>query len=65
MRLNFINLHNIGAVRPRVQRNDRIARTMAHFPAQSEAFFHQLTEGQSFQVGCGGLNESTTVRTKK
>lgn len=45
--------------------NDRIARSMAHFPSQGEAFFHQLTDGQSFQVACGGLNESTTVRTKK
>lgn len=45
--------------------NDRMARTAAHFPAQGDAFFHQLTDGQSFQVTCGGLNESTTVRTKK
>jgi len=44
---------------------DRMARASAHFPAQGDAFFHQLTDGQSFQVTCGGLNESTTVRTKK
>jgi tetratricopeptide (TPR) repeat protein len=45
--------------------NDRLARTSAHFPAQGDAFFHQLTDNQSYQVACGGLNETTTVRTKK
>jgi len=44
---------------------DRMAKTMAHFPTQGEAFFHQLTDGQSFQTTCGGLNEGTTVRTRK
>lgn len=45
--------------------SDRMSRTAAHFPAQGDAFFHQLTDGQSYQVTCGGLNESTTVRTLK
>ena len=44
---------------------DRMARAAAHFPSKSDAFFHQLTDAQSFQVTCGGLSESTTVRTKK
>ncbi|MCW5900212.1 MAG: hypothetical protein KIT10_13175 [Flavobacteriales bacterium] len=44
---------------------DRMAASQARFPTASEAFFHQLTDGQSFQVNCGGLNESTTVRTRK
>jgi tetratricopeptide (TPR) repeat protein len=45
--------------------NERMSRTAAHFPSTGDAFFHQLTDGQSFQVTCGGLSESTTVRTKK
>lgn len=44
---------------------ERMASCAARFPSQSDAFFHQLTEGKAYQVGCGGLNESTTVRTKK
>ena len=44
---------------------DRASRAYAHFPTQSDAFFFQLTDGQSIQVACGGLNESTTVRTRK
>jgi tetratricopeptide (TPR) repeat protein len=44
---------------------DRMSRAAAHFPPKDKAFFHQLQEGQSFQVTCGGLNESTTVRTRK
>lgn len=44
---------------------DRMSRAAAHFPEKGDAFFHQLTDGQSFQVTCGGLNESTTVRTRK
>jgi tetratricopeptide (TPR) repeat protein len=45
--------------------NERMASSAARFPTQSEAFFHQLTDGQAYQVTCGGLNESTTVRTRK
>lgn len=44
---------------------DRMASSTARFPTQAEAFFYQLTDGQSVQVACGGLNESTTVRTRK
>ena len=44
---------------------DRMSRAAAHFPGTNDAFFHQLSDGQAFQVACGGLNESTTVRTKK
>lgn len=44
---------------------ERMGRAAAHFPSTSDAFFYQLTDGQSFQVACGGLNETTTVRTKK
>ncbi|MDQ3100634.1 MAG: hypothetical protein M3R08_04550, partial [Bacteroidota bacterium] len=45
--------------------NQRIASSQARFPTSGEAFFHQLSEGQTVQVTCGGLNESTTVRTRK
>lgn len=34
------------------------------FPDKAKAFFHQLNAGQSFQVTCGGWNESTTVRVR-
>lgn len=44
---------------------DRMASAAARFPTQNEAFFHQLTDGKAYQVACGGLNESTTVRTRK
>lgn len=44
---------------------DRMSRASAHFPGSSDAFFHQLSDGQSIQVACGGLSETTTVRTKK
>lgn len=44
--------------------NERLGALQARFPTSGEAFFHQLSKGQSFQVTCGGLNENTTVRTK-
>jgi hypothetical protein len=34
------------------------------FPDKAKAFFHQLNAGDSFQVTCGGWNESTTVRVR-
>ena len=45
--------------------SERMASSTARFPTQSDAFFHQLSDGQSIQVACGGLNETTTVRTRK
>lgn len=44
---------------------DRMAACAARFPEQAKMFFHQITEGQSFQVTCGGLNETTTARARK
>jgi tetratricopeptide (TPR) repeat protein len=44
---------------------ERMAASAARFPTQAEAFFHQLSEGQAYQAACAGLNESTTVRTRK
>ncbi|MCB0792941.1 MAG: hypothetical protein H6595_07770 [Flavobacteriales bacterium] len=45
--------------------NEGMASCAARFPEQSKAFFHQLTDGQSYQVTCGGHNETTTVRVRK
>jgi tetratricopeptide (TPR) repeat protein len=42
----------------------RMNSCAARFPSKSDAFFYQLSEGQTFKVECNGLNESTTVRTK-
>lgn len=44
---------------------ERMAASAARFPTQAEAFFHLLSDGQNYQVSCAGLNESTTVRTRK
>ena len=44
---------------------DRMGSMSARFPTQPEAFFHQLTDGKSVTVACGGLGETTTVRTRK
>ncbi len=44
---------------------ERMASSQGRFPTSGEAFFHQLQDGQTVQVTCGGLNESTTVRTRK
>ena len=44
---------------------DRMGSMSARFPTQSDAFFYQLTDGKTVAVACGGLGESTTVRTRK
>ena len=44
---------------------DRMGSMSARFPTQQEAFFYQLTDGKSVTVACGGLGETTTVRTRK
>ena len=45
--------------------SERMGSCNARFPTKEELFFRNMKEGDSFQVGCGGLNESTTVRVKK
>jgi tetratricopeptide (TPR) repeat protein len=42
--------------------NSRFASMRSRFPKKSELFFHNLTLGDSFQVGCW-INRSTTVRS--
>jgi len=44
--------------------NKLIDQYKKYFPNQEEAFFHGLTDGGSYTVGCW-INESTTVRTTK
>jgi hypothetical protein len=36
-----------------------------YFPLKEEAFMNDLLDGTSYTVSCGGLRESTTVRTRK
>lgn len=36
-----------------------------YFPLQEEAFMYDVLDGASYTVSCGGLRESTTVRTRK
>ncbi|MBK9146451.1 MAG: hypothetical protein IPM12_01375 [Flavobacteriales bacterium] len=45
--------------------SERMGSCNARFPTKEELFFRNMKEGDSFQMGCGGLNESTTVRVKK
>ncbi|MFZ1692593.1 MAG: hypothetical protein WAT74_05265 [Flavobacteriales bacterium] len=45
--------------------SERMGSCNARFPEKQDLFFRNLKEGESFQVTCGGLNESTTVRVKK
>lgn len=43
---------------------DALARQyVAYFPAKADAFMYDLVNGASYTVSCGGLRESTTVRT--
>lgn len=36
-----------------------------YFPATEEAFMYDVLDGNSYTVSCGGLRETTVVRTKK
>ena len=36
----------------------------AYFPSSADAFMYNLTNGQSYNVSCGALRETTTVRVK-
>jgi tetratricopeptide (TPR) repeat protein len=45
--------------------NDMIAQYSKFFPATADAFMYDVTNGQSYTVSCGGLSETTTVRTVK
>lgn len=45
--------------------NKLIGAYSAYFPAQSEAFMYDVIDGSSYTVNCGGMVESTKVRTQK
>lgn len=44
--------------------NKQIATYSAHFPSKEDIFFHGMTEGSAYTVGCW-INETTTIRAKK
>ena len=45
--------------------NSSIRLYSSQFPQQEEAFMYDLVDGASYTVSCGGLRETTTVRTRK
>ncbi|MBO7203643.1 MAG: hypothetical protein J6U71_03535 [Bacteroidales bacterium] len=36
-----------------------------YYPMQADAFMYDIVDGDSFSISCGGLRETTTVRTQK
>ncbi|HIZ88173.1 MAG TPA: hypothetical protein IAC03_08485 [Candidatus Coprenecus pullistercoris] len=42
-----------------------IARYRQYYPLQSDAFMYDMVAGDGYTVSCGGMRESTTVRTQK
>lgn len=45
--------------------NNLAAQYRKYFPQQADAFMYDVMDGQSYTVSCGGLRETTTVRTVK
>lgn len=45
--------------------NNLAAQYRRYFPQQADAFMYDIIDGQSYTVSCGGMRESTTVRTVK
>ena len=45
--------------------NNYINMYSKQFPLQEEAFMYDLVDGASYTVSCGGMRETTTVRTRK
>ncbi len=45
--------------------NDLIRQYAAYYPQTAEAFMYDVTDGQSYNVSCGGMRATTTVRTQK
>lgn len=43
--------------------NQHIANYSKYFPLTEDAFMYDLADGASYTVNCGGLRETTTVRT--
>lgn len=44
--------------------NKGIAQCASYYPAAADAFMYDLQNGQTYNVVCGGLRATTTVRTK-
>lgn len=42
-----------------------ISNYRKYYPMQSDAFMYDVVDGDSYTVSCGGLRETTTVRTQK
>lgn len=45
--------------------NKMIVQYTKYFPQQSEAFMFDVLDGSTYTVACGGLRETTKVRTQK
>lgn len=45
--------------------NKKIAEYSKYYPMQSEAFMYDVVDGDSYTVSCGGMRETTIVRTQK
>jgi len=45
--------------------NKLIGSYSSYFPAQSEAFMYDIIDGAPYTVDCGGMRETTKVRTQK
>ncbi len=43
----------------------QIATYRQYYPLQSDAFMYDIVDGDRYQINCGGMRESTTVRTQK
>lgn len=45
--------------------NKLIGQYSRYYPQTAEAFMYDITDGQSYNVSCGGMHAVTTVRTQK
>ncbi len=45
--------------------NKLISSYSVYYPQKAEAFMYDVVDGQSYNVNCGGMHATTTVRTQK
>jgi tetratricopeptide (TPR) repeat protein len=45
--------------------NKLISSYSIYYPQKAEAFMYDVVDGQSYNVNCGGMHATTTVRTQK
>ena len=45
--------------------NRLIGSYSVYYPQKAEAFMYDIVDGQSYNVNCGGMHATTTVRTQK